>query len=278
MTDENAIAARLLGVVRDIYEEGRAIIGERWSLLRKTKEMADRGDVVGILRYFEDCLGNDRGRRVAEKLRAAGKKTLETEERRIWGIVGEALVEAKIGCVSRVRDAARRGRLAESFHGYWKREAIASAIERAVQQRFQRSRGIVPPAGLRPQLDSLPFVFMRYGGPRFDRLRHLLEQAAEAFLLGLFEASAVLGRAALQVALEDRWDARYGGHAPGGQTTEGMGTLIDVAFARGIITDDQRRLALTVKRAGDSAAHGGEVDGARARSALAALRKLLGEF
>jgi hypothetical protein len=164
MTSENAIAAQLLTVIREVYEGGRSIVGERWSLLKTMKEMADRSDTIGMFRYFEECLRSTRGKRVAEKLRAARKKTLETEEPRVWWIVGEALVEAKIDCVVGVGDVARRRRLAESFYAYWKKESVAAAIYSAVQRRLKAKRGILPTASLRPRLDAVPFVFMRFGG------------------------------------------------------------------------------------------------------------------
>jgi hypothetical protein len=278
MISQNAIAARVLVVIREVYEGGRAVVGERWSLLKKMKEMADRGDAIGMLRYFEECLQSDRGRRVAEKLRAVGKKTLETEEPRVWRIVAEALVEAKVDCLYGVRDATRRKRLGESFETYWRMDSIAGAIDVALRQRLQSRRGIQSITGLRSRLGAVPFVFLRYTGPGFDRIQHLLEQATEAYLLELFEASAVVARAALEVALVERWDARQREPAPGGQTGERLKLLVAVAAQRGVITESQRGLAVRVKQAGDSAAHGGQVDGSRALSALIALRRFIGEF
>ena len=49
MTDEKLIATRVLAVVREVYEEGRSVVGERWSLFKKMKEMADRNDAVGMM-------------------------------------------------------------------------------------------------------------------------------------------------------------------------------------------------------------------------------------
>lgn len=278
MTSENAIAAQLLTVIREVYEGGRSIVGERWSLLKTMKEMADRSDTIGMFRYFEECLRSTRGKRVAEKLRAARKKTLETEEPRVWWIVGEALVEAKIDCVVGVGDAARRRRLAESFEAYWKKDSVAAAIDSAVQRRLKARRGILPTASLRPRLDAVPFVFMRFGGPGLDRVRHLQEQATETYLLGLFEASAVVGRAALEAALVDRWGAKHRDPVPGGGTGEGLQLLVAAAAQRGVITAAQRSLVIRVKQAGDRAARGGEVDASVARSSLVALRMFIGEF
>ena len=42
--------------------------------------------------------------------------------------------------------------------------------------------------------------------------------------------------------------------------------------------ETQRNRVMTVKKVGDDAAHGEEIDGARALSALAALRRFIGEF
>jgi hypothetical protein len=274
MVTEKAIAARLLVVVQGVYEGGRAIIGERWSLLRKMKEMADRDDVIGMVRYFEECLRSDRGRRVAEKLHAAKKKTLETEAARIWAIVSEALIEAKIDCVTGVRDVARLKRLHESFDEYWKRESLTVSIDAALRGRLQGGRGVLLVSGLRPRLNALPFIFLRHTGPGFDRVRHLLRQATEAYLLGLFEASAVVGRASLESALAERWDARQ--PLPGGQT--GRLALLILACAQGkVITETQTRLAGRVKQAGDRAAHGEHIDASQALAALAALRRFIGE-
>ena len=100
-------------------------------------------------------------------------------------------------------------------------------------------------------------LFIRYTGPGFERVQHLLEQATEAYLLGLFEASAVVARAALEVLLLERWDAKYKEPAPGGETGERLKLLVAAAAQRGVITEPQKSLAVSVKQAGDSAAHGG---------------------
>jgi len=111
-----------------------------------------------------------------------------------------------------------------------------------------------------------------------SNVQHLLEQATEAYLFGLFEASAVVARAALEVALVGRWDAKHKGPAPGAQTGERLKLLVAAAAQRGVITEPQRSLAVRVKQAGDNAAHGGQVDRSRALSALVALRRFIGEF
>lgn len=271
MTDEKIITRRLLAVVRDVYDGGRLIIGERWGLLRKMKEMADRSDATGMIRYFEECLQSDRGKRVAGKLKAAEKKSLESEEPHVWAIVVEALVEAKVDCVCGVTDVSTRKRLEESFEAYWKRDSLGGAIALALRQRLQGKRGILSAASLRSRLNVLPFVFIRREGPGFDRVRHLLEQAGEAYLFGLFESSAVMSRAALEVAVVERWVATRKEPVPKEQ-------LIGTALQAGVVAQAQRKLVLTVKKVGDDAAHGGGVDGSRAREALAALRRFIGEF
>ena len=58
-----------------------------------------------------------------------------------------------------------------------------------------------------------------------SNVQHLLEQATEAYLFGLFEAGAVVARAALEVALVGRWDAKHKGPAPGAQTGERLKLL-----------------------------------------------------
>jgi hypothetical protein len=54
--------------------------------------------------------------------------------------------------------------------------------------------------------------------------------------------------------------------------------LIEAAVQRAVITEAQRDLPVRAKQAGDDGAHGQEVSGARARSALIALRRFIGEF
>ncbi len=278
MTDEQVVATRLLAVVRKVYDEGRNIIGERWSLFNKMKEMADRNDALTMIHYFEECLQSGRGKRVAEKLHAAGKKTLESEKGDIWAIVGEALVEAKIDCVRGVRDGLRRKRLEEAFETYWKRDSLAGVIDEAERRRLQQKRGVLPGSRIRPRLNALPFVFIRHSGPSFDRVRNLVEQAGEAYLLGLFEASAALGRAAVEVALVERWAARRREPVSGEGSRERWKQLVEVGLQGAAVAETQRNRVMTVKKAGDAAAHGEEVDGSRALSALAALRKFIGEF
>ena len=197
MTDEKVIATRLIAVIRDVYEEGRSVVGDRWGLFTKMKDMADRNDSVGMIRYFEECLQSERGKRVGDRLRAAGKKSLESESGRVWDLVGELLIEARISCVCGVKDLARRRRLEELFETYWQHKQIAQPITAAVRRRLREKVEILPDARLRSRLATLPFVCIRHTGSEFNRIRSLVEQAAAAYLFGFFEASAAIGRAAL---------------------------------------------------------------------------------
>jgi hypothetical protein len=279
VTDEKVVAIHLLAVVRDVYEEGRTVVGERWSLFKKIKEMADQHDAIGMLRYFEECLQSDRGKRVGNKLRIEGKKSLESEAWRIRDIVGNAVVEARVSCVSGVRDAARRKRLEESFETYWSRESITPAITAALEKRLRLrlKQPIVAGAGVRTRLNAVPFVFIRRTGPEFVHIRSLVEQAGEAYVLGLFEASAVVGRAALEVTLVDRWRATRREPPPREGTPERWRILLDAAVPSAARAEVER-WALVVKKVGDAAAHGEEVGESQTRSALVALRRLFGEF
>ena len=46
MTDEKRSANQPLAVIREVYEGGRGVIGERWSL-KKTGDAAAHGEEVG---------------------------------------------------------------------------------------------------------------------------------------------------------------------------------------------------------------------------------------
>lgn len=97
-------------------------------------------------------------------------------------------------------------------------------------------------------------------------MQHYLEQAAICYLLGLFEASAVVGRTAVAVALGARWQAKKARPAPGPRTGEFLRGLIESSVVEKVITMDQKQMALKVQPAGDDAAHGRRLDATRARA------------
>lgn len=86
-------AQRLVQVIADIHEGGLDVIGARWTLYNKMKALADRGDVEGMLEYYEACLGDPRGRWVSEKLARHGRKRLESEHQRFLAIYHAASTE-----------------------------------------------------------------------------------------------------------------------------------------------------------------------------------------
>lgn len=77
---------RLLEVIREIHEGGKDIVGPRWTLYEKFKQLADVGNGKAMLEYYETCLRSSKGRRVAEELARSGRKTLESEYKRFLEI------------------------------------------------------------------------------------------------------------------------------------------------------------------------------------------------
>lgn len=81
-------AKAMLAIVREIYEGGKEVIGPQWTVYDKMAALASRGDVDGMVQYFDNCRGSERGRQVHWRLERAGKKSLESEERRFMAIAG----------------------------------------------------------------------------------------------------------------------------------------------------------------------------------------------
>jgi hypothetical protein len=84
--NRNEIAAALLAIVREVYEDGHAVMGPRWTLLPKMTVLADKGDVGGMVRYFCRCIRSRKGQRAHDRLGQAGRKSLESEQTRFMAI------------------------------------------------------------------------------------------------------------------------------------------------------------------------------------------------
>ena len=79
-------AIALPDIIQEIHEDGTAVIGPRWTLLQKMTALAARGNVSGMVTYYERCLTSGRGQRTGGHLSAAGKKSLESENGRFMAI------------------------------------------------------------------------------------------------------------------------------------------------------------------------------------------------
>ena len=139
-------APKLLGIVKEIYEEGKSIIGPGWTVLTKMGDSASRDAVAGMVMYFNRCKESDRGRRTYERLNRAGKKSLESEEHRFMAIARELVLIAAV--------IALGGWVSASRQAWTKAGASADALARDRYACIQESR--VPygtsfgSAGLRP--------------------------------------------------------------------------------------------------------------------------------
>jgi hypothetical protein len=123
-------ARKLLHVIEEIHAEGREIVGDRWTLYPTMKRLADQGDLVGMVIYFEACKASEKGRHVREKLEAKGKKSLETEERRFLEIamspICQMLIDGRQEWLTSTYAGHRRW-LENAFEKY--RESLTRALK-----------------------------------------------------------------------------------------------------------------------------------------------------
>lgn len=187
-------ARKLLQVIEDIHAEGREIIGERWTLYARMKGLADEGDLVGMVAYFEACKASAKGRRVREKLEASGKQSLETEERRFLEIAVPPICQMVID--------GRQEWLASAYAGHRKFlenvfEQHRDTVARALKQRVVRDT-----QAMATRASKLPLMILR--NPPLPDVRTCLADAAQCYLYGQFRAAVLLSRAALEAALRGR--------------------------------------------------------------------------
>jgi hypothetical protein len=93
-------AAALLAIVREVYEDGRAVMGPNWTLLPRMTALAQTSDVVGMVRYYRRCIGSRKGQRAHARLSQAGKRTLESEQTRFMSVARPFLWRQRLGALA----------------------------------------------------------------------------------------------------------------------------------------------------------------------------------
>lgn len=266
------VARRLLSIVGEIFEGGKDIIGARWTVFKKMKDLAERDDFIEMVRYFEQCLQSPRGKQVARRLTDHNRKTLESEQQRFMNVVAEVLVEARTAYRQSVKENAHRRRVSEALEAFTSSESIGAGVKTALRRKLKT---LPTETEILGRFQTLPLVLLRVTPQGSYPVRHYLEQAVTCYLLGLSEASGVLARTTLEVLLRDRLDAKTRRPLNIQETGEFLRTLIESAADQRILTADERSAAIRVKKTGDDAAHGHPVDASRVRSSLKDLRRLI---
>jgi hypothetical protein len=93
-------AAALLAIVREVWEDGRAVMGPNWTLLPKMTVLAEKSDVAGMVRYYRRCVGSRKGQRAHARLSQAGKRTLESEQARFMNVARPFLWRQRVGVLA----------------------------------------------------------------------------------------------------------------------------------------------------------------------------------
>lgn len=230
-------AKKLLQVIEEIHAEGSHIIGERWALYPKMKGLADQGDLVGMVAYFEACKASPKGRRVREKLEARGKKSLESEERRFLEIAVPPICQMVIDGRQEWLTSAYAGHrklLENAFEQH--RDSVARALKGRVTRDTQ---------AMATRASKLPLMILR--NSPLPEVRTCLADVAQCYLYGQFRAAILLSRAALEAALR--------GRLPPMDQPDRLARVIEECRKRKILDERERVVAEHIKRSGDSVAH-----------------------
>jgi len=264
MSDHKKTAEQLLSLVHAVYVGGREIIGDRWTLYKRMSDLADRGNVIAMARYFDECLESDRGQRVARKLAAARRETLEDKEPQFNAIVARYILESKLAYHHRLDGA--RSYTPDVFDELLSRRRISAHVGNSLRLvvRARETSSI-------KRLAALPSLDLRRTPHALEGVARYIREAAVSYLLEMYAAAAVLTRAALELVLDELVVSRKGVRLR--RAPERLQLLL--AQAATILTEDQQRDARRIKDIGDRAAHGELADATAARDALVKLRRLI---
>lgn len=105
-----------------------------------------------------------------------------------------------------------------------------------------------------------------------EDVRTYLLEATRCYTYGLFQACAILSRAGVHAALLDRLDAKGERVIP--SRKDEFARVIAFARERGILGEEDRVRADSIRGIGGRAAHGEKVTQAHGRKALIELRQL----